>query len=69
MTVFVDGNRRTVLALLELLVQRSDYEFLEEDDIVAATITRVAHREMIYEDLAEWFRERMGRPTTPQLYR
>ena len=50
-------------------MQRSGYEFLEEDDIVAATITRVARREMIYEDLAEWFRERMGRPTTPQLHR
>ena len=62
---FVDGNKRTAPALLELLVQRCGYEFLEEDDIVAATIIRVARRKMRYGDLAEWFRERIVRPTTP----
>ena len=59
---FVDGNKRTALYLVELLVQRSGYEFVEEDDVVADTITSVARGEMEHDDLAEWFRERLVRP-------
>ena len=59
---FVDGNKRTALYLVELLVQRSGYEFVEDDEVVAETITSVARGEISYEHLAEWFRERLARP-------
>ena len=51
--------------LVELLVQRSGYEFVEDDDVIADTITSVARNETGYEDLAEWFRERLVRPDEP----
>ena len=59
---FADGNKRTALYLVELLVQRSGYDFTEDDEVVAETITSVARGEMNYEDLAEWFRERLAQP-------
>ena len=59
---FTDGNKRTALFLVELLVQRSGYVFIENDDVVADTITSVARGEIGYEKLAEWFRERLFRP-------
>ena len=59
---FADGNKRTALYLVELLVQRSDYDFIEDDEVVAETITSVARGEISYEDLAEWFCERLARP-------
>lgn len=60
---FADGNKRTALYLLELLVQRSGYEFMEGDDVVADVITEVARGAMSCEDLIEWFRVRVVRPT------
>ena len=59
---FADGNKRTALYLVELLVQRSGYEFVEDDEVVAETITSVARGEISYEDFADWFRERLARP-------
>ena len=59
---FADGNKRTALYLVELLVQRSGYEFVEDDEVVAETIMSVARGEISYEHLAEWFRERLARP-------
>ncbi len=59
---FADGNKRTALNLVELLVQRSGYEFVESDEIVADTITAVARGKLEYEDLAEWFHQRLARP-------
>ena len=58
---FVDGNKRTALYLVELMVQRSGYEFVEDDLVVVEMIIRVAQGEMSYEELAEWFRERLTR--------
>ena len=57
----LDGNKRTALYLVELLVQRSGYEFVEDDVVIADTITSVARGEMDYEELAQWFRERLFR--------
>ena len=34
---------------MELLVQRSGYEFIEDDEVVAETITTVARGELDYE--------------------
>ena len=60
---FADGNKRTALYLVELLVQRSGYDFIEDDEVVAETITSVARGEISCEDLAEWFCERLARPS------
>ncbi len=62
---FADGNKRTSLYLVELLVQRSGYEFVEDDDVIADTIISVARGETGYEDLADWFRERLVRLGEP----
>ena len=59
---FADGKKRTALYLVELLVQRSGYEFIENDEEVAETITSVARGALGYEDLAEWFHQRLVRP-------
>ena len=59
---FADGNKRTALYLVELLAQRSGYEFVEDDEVIADTITSVARSETGYEELAEWFRPRLVRP-------
>lgn len=62
---FSDGNKRTALYLVELLVQRSGYELVEEDLVIADTITSVARGEVDDEELAEWFRVRLARPADP----
>lgn len=46
---------------MELLLQRSGYELVEDDLAVADTIVAVAAGDMDYEALAEWFRERIVR--------
>ena len=58
---FIDANKRTALYLVELLVQRSDYEFVETDEEVVETILAVAKGEMGYEELTAWFSERIVR--------
>ena len=40
------------------MVQRSDYEFAEEDMVVVEMIKSVAQGEKSYEELAEWFKGR-----------
>jgi len=47
--------------LVELLVQRSGYEFVETDEEVVETILAVAKGEMGYEELTDWFSERIVR--------
>ena len=58
---FADGNKRTALYLIGLLALRSGYELVEDDEVIADTITSVARGETDYEDLAEWFRPRLVR--------
>ena len=58
---FIDGNKRTALYLVELMVERSGYEFVEEDMVIVEVITSVARAETSYKDLAEWFRGRLIR--------
>lgn len=58
---FIDANKRTALYLVELLVQRSGYEFVETDAEVVETILSVAKGEMGYEELTTWFNERIVR--------
>jgi prophage maintenance system killer protein len=61
----VDGNKRTALYLVELLVQRSGYEFVEGDAVTVEFILSVATGETGYEELAEWFSERIARTGVP----
>jgi prophage maintenance system killer protein len=49
------------LYLVELLVQRSGYEFVETDAEVVEIILTVARGEMGYAQLAGWFSERIVR--------
>ena len=58
---FVDGNKRTALYLIEVLVQRSNYDFIEGDEVVADVITDVARGDMGYEELVDWFKDRLVR--------
>lgn len=58
---FADGNKRTALYLVELMVQRSGYELVEDDIAIADTIVAVAAGEMDYAALAQWFKERVVR--------
>ncbi len=58
---FVDANKRTALYLTELFVQRSGCEFVEDDQVVVEVITSVASGNMGYEELEEWFKERLLR--------
>lgn len=62
---FVDGNKRTALYLAELLVQRSGYTLVEEDEMVVEMLVDVARGEVGYDELAVWFEERLVRTATP----
>lgn len=43
---FSDGNKRTALYLVELLIQPSGYELVEEDPVLVEKITGVAKGEI-----------------------
>ena len=58
---FSDGNKRTALYLVELLIQRSGYELVEEDPVLVETITGVAKGEIGYDELCEWLRTRLNK--------
>ena len=58
---FVDGNKRTALHLVELLVERSGYEFVESDEATVEVILSVAGGDIGYEELAAWFGKRILR--------
>ncbi len=58
---FADGNKRTALYLVELMVQRSGYELVESDEAIADTFVDAASGMIGYEELACWFRSRLVR--------
>ena len=58
---FADGNKRTALYLVELLVQRSGYSLEEDDDAVVEMLVAVARGDLGCDDLASWFQSRLGR--------
>ena len=57
---------RTVTPTSEHIIKETSVkrrkEFVESDEIVADTITAVARGKLEYEDLAEWFHQRLARP-------
>lgn len=56
---FADGNKRTALYLLELLVRRSGYTLLERDEVLVEIVTEIANGTIGYDFLVEWFRDRL----------
>ncbi|MDE0383547.1 MAG: type II toxin-antitoxin system death-on-curing family toxin [Defluviicoccus sp.] len=58
---FADGNKRTALHLVELLVQRSGYVLTERDEVIVEMLVDVARGDIDYDDLAKWFRVRLVR--------
>lgn len=63
---FIDGNKRTALILIDLLVEQSGYELrpLEGEDIqdaVETLLLQIANHQIEIEAINEWFRLRVMR--------
>lgn len=62
---FVDGNKRTTLLSVTLLVSRSGYHLVARgDDIneeIEQLILDVVENRLVFEDIAEWFKRRLTR--------
>ncbi len=59
---FVDSNKRTSFYLVDLLAERSGYVIVESDEAIGDMFVSVANGETGYQELAEWFRDRLLRP-------
>lgn len=46
---------------MELLIRRSDYEFVADDSSIVETFTSVARGEIDSEELSKWFKPRLIR--------
>ena len=64
---FTDGNKRTTLLLLNLLLERSGYRLTPSEGDgsiqkeVEYMILDVARKQLSFDDLVEWFRKRITR--------
>ncbi len=59
---FVDGNKRTAWLLVEILIDRSDYELtIDIDEPIDDLVVAVANGEYEFDDLAGWFQVRLRR--------
>ena len=64
---FADGNKRTTLILLNLLLERSGYRLTRSrrdvsiQQEVEDMILNVARRQLAFDDLVEWFGKRVAR--------
>ena len=59
---FLDGNKRTAWLLVEILVERSGYEFtIPADEPVDDLVVAVATGDITFDQLVEWFRARLRR--------
>lgn len=64
---FADGNKRTAVILMHLLLRRSGYELaplgtatsLEQE--VEAVVLAVVNRQISFDDFVKWFRRRIRR--------
>ena len=64
---FTDGNKRTALLLVELLLRRSGYSLHADNHAVVDLIVGVADGSVSYESLVEWFRQHLVRqPADPE---
>ena len=57
---FVDGNKRTAWVLARLFLARNGYEFVIEAPHAIAAMLALASGEMSENEMADWFRERLG---------
>ncbi|SIT09708.1 death on curing protein [Roseivivax lentus] len=59
---FVDGNKRTAWLLVELLIERSGYVLgIPDDEPIDDLVVAVATKDIGFEGLEVWFRERLLR--------
>ena len=58
---FADGNKRTALLLVELLLRRSGYGLDADGPAVLELIVGVADHTVTYDELVVWLRERIVR--------
>lgn len=60
---FVDGNKRTALLLVRLLIARSGYDLIlsKEDAPIDDLVVAVAEGALSFDDLVDWFRPRLRR--------
>lgn len=62
---FVDGNKRTAVILVNLLVERSGYRLRAEDTTpiqqeVEDLVLAVARNQLSFEELVDWLERRLG---------
>ena len=62
---FADGNKRTALLLVELLLRRSGYSLDANDDAVLNLIVGVADHTVTYDELVVWLEARVVRNPSP----
>ena len=58
---YVEGNKPTALYLVELLVRRSGYTLVEQDEKIVDMLVDVARGDLGSDELAHWFRDRLTR--------
>ena len=64
---FTDGNKRTALLLVELLLRRSGYHLAADNRAFVDLIVGVADGSIPYDSLVEWFQDRIDRqPEDPK---
>lgn len=64
---FVDGNKRTSLILVNILVERSGYFlYLSSDEQLDDVIVDVAKGDLGYDALVDWFRDHLIKLDKPQ---
>jgi len=61
---FIDGNKRTALYMMDLLLRRSGYRLRQHraaayNDDVEAMVTAVVEHRLDFEGLVDWFKKRI----------
>jgi death-on-curing protein len=57
---FVDGNKRTALLVTLLIIERSGYKLvLNEDEMLDDVVVSVAAGQIDFEELCDWFAARL----------
>lgn len=68
---FADGNKRTSVILMHLLLSRSGYRLVPAgtaptlQDEVETAVLDIVNRDMSFADLVDWFKQRIQRIEAP----
>jgi death-on-curing protein len=62
---FVDGNKRTAFVAVELFLWLNDWRLVADDADCVLTMVSVAAGELSEDELAQWLRARIQRPSGP----